>query len=266
MTSKIRQVYLVGRRGPLQAAFTIKELREMLKLPNCYTKWSAEDFTDVPSMINSLARPKKRITELMLSSLKNNDDVNKERCFIPKFFRSPLQFHGDKKVSKVTLGVNILQGDDLLGKSAVLTDKTEVLDCDLAVRSIGYKSTKVDESIPFDARAGIVKNDTGRVENGLYTAGWLATGPTGVILSTMSNSFEIANNICKDFKDSTILNESKPGFERIRQIIQQNNMQFVSWNGWEKIDKYEQEMGQKVGKPREKILSIEKMLEIGGEY
>lgn len=268
MSSKIREVYLVGRRGPLQAAFTIKELREMLKLQDCHTKWNAEDFIDIPNIVQQLTRPKKRIVELMLSSLNACPAHKASKYFIPKFLRTPLKFSGSGKVSTVTLGANTLIGNDLLAKSTQLTDQTEEIQCNLAVRSIGYKSIKVDEDIPFDSCKGVVVHNAGKVDNGLYTAGWLATGPTGVILTTMGNSFEIANNMSSELLDNTrmnnLLTEDKPGYNRLKELIREKNLTFVTWQGWQKIDAYEQEEGKKVGKPREKIISIEKMLDIGG--
>lgn len=270
MSSKIREVYLVGRRGPLQAAFTIKELREILKLPDCQTKWNTEDFIDIPNIVGQLARPKKRIVELMLSSLNtcSPENASSSKYFIPKFLRTPLNFNGSGKVSTVTLGTNTLIGDYLLAKSARLMDQTEEIQCDLAVRSIGYKSIKVDEQIPFDSRKGVVVHNAGKVDDGLYTAGWLATGPTGVILTTMSNSFEIANNMTTALLDNTqinnLLTQERPGYNRLKELIKENNFTVVTWQGWQKIDAYEQEQGKKVGKPREKIITVDKMLNIGG--
>lgn len=262
MTSKIRKVYVVGRRGPLQAAFTIKELREMLKIPDCQTIWSPNDFKGVEEIVPKLARPRKRITELMLTSLKQTP-VEKKNSFIPKFFRSPLQFDGTERVSKVTLGINRLEGDDINKATAVLTNEKEQLECDLAIRSIGYKSIKTDSDLPFDDNKGVVVNQQGKVNNGLYTAGWLATGPTGVILTTMSNSFEIASRICAEIKNLPIA--SKPGYENLYKLLKEANVPVVTWEGWEKIDKYEEELGKASGKPREKVVSIKKMLEIGAK-
>lgn len=96
------------------------------------------------------------------------------------------------------------------------------------------------------------------VEQGLYTSGWLATGPTGVILTTMNNSFGVADVICKDIQSGALKSYSgKPG-------LNLKNSRVVSWQGWEKINKYEVEEGKKLNKPREKIVNIIKMLEIAG--
>lgn len=96
-----------------------------------------------------------------------------------------------------------------------------------------------------------------KYENGLYVTGWLATGPTGVIITTMNNSFSVGDNICKDFQMNKInIHTSKSGLD----VNQYTNV--VTWNDWLKIDKSEILNGAKCGKPREKIIDIYKMLEI----
>lgn len=84
----------------------------------------------------------------------------------------------------------------------------------------------------------------------------------GVILSTMSNSFGVAEQIVEDIEKDNILNTSKPGFTKVKAILEQKNVQVVEWKDWEKIDKYEVSQGEKVGKPREKVVDVKKMLEI----
>ncbi|CAG9766700.1 unnamed protein product [Ceutorhynchus assimilis] len=262
--SKIKKIVLIGRRGPLQAAFTIKELREMLKLKNCLTLWKNEDFETIETpIVEKLARPKKRITELMLKSVQEQKIINNEaKIFNPVFLRSPLEILGDNQVEKIVLGVNKLTGNDLLTQTATLTDQIETLDCDLVISSIGYKSIQADPNIPFDLNKGIIKNTKGKIDAGLYTSGWLGTGPVGVILSTMSNAFAVTEQIIEDIPKDNLLKNPKPGFEGARKILDQKNVQLVTWKDWAKIDKYEISLGEKAGKPREKIVDIEQMLKI----
>ncbi|KAK5650849.1 hypothetical protein RI129_001878 [Pyrocoelia pectoralis] len=257
--SKIKEVHLIGRRGPLQAACTIKELREMLKLPNCGTIWNHKDFRGISEIIPNLARPRKRITELMLKSL--NDQLKSEgKVFKPAFFKSPIEVLGKSRVEKIVLGINELYGDNILDQSPRLTSINEHLNCDLVVTSIGYKSVQVDPGIPFDFKTGKVQNNGGKIKKGIYATGWLATGPTGVILTTMSNAFGTAEMICHDLEQEEF--SSKEGFEAINKCLEKQNKRYVTWDGWKRIDVFEQEQGKKVGKPREKVLHLEKMLEI----
>lgn len=265
----IRNVHMVGRRGPLQAAFTIKELREMLNLPNVATIWRKRDFTSIDeSTISKLPRPKKRITELMLKHVSTSiDSSSGKKQFSPIFFRGPKKVENlgvdDKRLH---LTVNRLSDSE----AAIPTDETETLSTNIILRSIGYKSvnvTKNDDLLSFDASKGMVPNIQGRVlrtnnteenkyERGLYVSGWLGTGPTGVILTTMNNSFLVAKNLCQDIQMESIDCTQKPGLD----IAKFNAA--ITWQDWLKIDKYETELGASSGKPREKILQTSKMLEI----
>lgn len=267
--SKVKEVYLVGRRGPLQVAFTIKELREQLKLKNCRTVWREQDFHNVKDVVPKLARPRKRLTELMLKSLDEKHTLDKNadaNYFLPIFCRSPNKFliNNDKQVTGIELTCNKLVGEGIEDQKAFATDEKEILNCNLVFRSIGYKSIKADNDLAF--RNGVVINNKGVVEDGskdlakLYVAGWLGTGPVGVILHTMGNAFQVAKLMCDDL--NRVNAKLKGGFEEIRKVISDNNINFVDWEGWEKIDKYEIEHGKSRGKPREKICSVDKMIEV----
>lgn len=256
--SKIKKVSLVGRRGPLQAAFTIAELREMLKLTGVDTVWKSTDFKGVAEQIDSLPRPRKRLTELMV---KHINEPRKKDCkiFNPIFFRSPIKINGNDRVDSVDFSVN-----QLLNDKAVMTDDVENINAQLVCKSIGYKSISVDNSLNFDAKQGRVINKCGRVlkhnsdeiDNGLYVAGWLGTGPSGVILTTMNNAFSVAQTVIDDIKSETIKCDfNKPG-------IDVKHYQTVTWKDWLKIDKKEIENGKKMNKPREKIVTIEEMMNV----
>lgn len=269
--SKLKELYLVGRRGPLQVAFTIKELREQLKLKNCKTIWRGTDFNGVSDVVASLARPRKRLTELMLKSYNESKDTAispNDKLLKPIFFRSPTKFltNQDKKLTGVELICNKLVGDNMETLKCVPTNEKEILQCGLAFRSIGYRSVKADEGLVF--ANGLVANDRGCVKDDspkdmgkLYVAGWLGTGPIGVILHTMGNAFQVAKSICEDLKKID-LSIRKDGFKEAKSIIALNNNNVINWEQWEKIDKYEIRQGQKVGKPREKVCDIDKMIEI----
>lgn len=269
--SKIKDLYLVGRRGPLHVAFTIKELREQIKLKNCATVWREEDFIGVSDAVNSLQRPRKRLTELMLSSLGETEQKlrgDNHTYFRPIFYRSPQKFliNDQRLLTGIELTCNKIIGDKIEEQKCVPTESKEILNCNLAFRSIGYKSINVDDDLHFSN--GVVVNDKGRVIDNedsdkakVYVAGWLGTGPVGVILHTMNNAFQVAKIICEDLQKNK-QKPSKGGFEELRKEILDKASPVVTWDGWEKIDKFETEQGKKIGKPREKLTSIEKMIEI----
>ncbi|XP_023946325.2 NADPH:adrenodoxin oxidoreductase, mitochondrial isoform X2 [Bicyclus anynana] len=253
--SKIKELYLVGRRGPLNVAFTIKELREQINLKSNVVVWRKDDFVGVADVVSNLARPRKRLTELMLKTL--NDSLNDQladkaqKFFKPIFFRSPRKFLVDdqKNLIGIELVCNQLIGDKIEEQKCLPTNDSEILNCSLAFRSIGYRSIKVDSDLNFSN--GLVINERGRVldsGNGdsakLYVAGWLGTGPVGVILHTMSNAFQVAKFICEDLQKH---NEglSKGGFEELKKNMLKNNKPIIDWQGWIKIDHFEIEQGKK---------------------
>lgn len=153
--SKVEKVYLIGRRGPLQAAFTIKELREMTKLPGVNIRWRGEDFIGINEELPNLPRPRKRLTELMLSNLSQQQYEQGKKSFIPIFLRSPQYIDGSNNL--------VLSINNLVGNSAVATSATEMLETDLIMRSIGYKSVCLDKDLNFDEKQGFVNNVGGRL-------------------------------------------------------------------------------------------------------
>lgn len=265
--SKVRELYLIGRRGPLQVAFTIKELREQLKLKNCRTVWRESDLKGVEDVIPSLQRPRKRLTELMVKSFKESKNTSsEERIFKPVFFRSPSKFTVDEQrnLTGIELVCNKLIGDKFEEQKCIPTEEKEIIKCGLAFRSIGYKSVKADDELIF--ANGSLANDRGCVDDSkdlakLYVAGWLGTGPVGVILHTMGNSFQVAKTVCEDLK-TIDLTKQRTGFHEVSKVINQVNSSIITWAHWEKIDKYEVEQGKAKGKPREKLCDVHKMIEI----
>ncbi|XP_055310038.1 NADPH:adrenodoxin oxidoreductase, mitochondrial [Sitodiplosis mosellana] len=274
----IRNVHLVGRRGPLQAAFTIKELREMLNLSNVSTVWRKTDFIGIDDQtVTKLPRPKKRITELMLKNVHASPTnlASTTKQFSPIFFRSPKHVENAGREKRLVLTANRLSDTE----AVIPTNDIETLDTNLILRSIGYRSVNVthsDDLLNFDTGKGLVCNNQGRVlksidrnsvasssgndddkyERGLYVSGWLGTGPTGVILTTMNNSFLVAKNICEDIQSERIDCSPKPGLDTTKYSAA------ISWKDWIKIDKYETELGASSGKPREKLLHTSEMLKI----
>ncbi len=183
--SRVKNVYVVGRRGPLHVSFTIKELREMVNLAGCRPVFDPSDFDGVKEAVSRLKRPRKRLTELLAKTAldeptKKQTDVwgNAEKSWQLKLLRTPLEVlpspSDSTRCGGLKVGINKLVGDELSESQEIsATGESEVLDCGLVLRSIGYQSVKVDEGIPFDEARGVVPNVDGRVEPGLYCAGWL---------------------------------------------------------------------------------------------
>ncbi|KAE8576832.1 hypothetical protein XENTR_v10004337 [Xenopus tropicalis] len=272
--SRIRRVWMVGRRGPLQVAFTIKELREMINLPETRPKLDPADYVGLEKASKDLPRPRKRLTELLVKAALEKPGqkvaanwAQAEREWGLRFLRSPLAVlpsEDGKRAARIRLSVTRLEGS---GETAVAvpTGQVENISCGLIFSSIGYKSVSISSTVPFLPQQGVIPNSMGRVEGipGLYCSGWVKRGPTGVITTTMTDSFDTAQAILEDVQLGALnWSEPRPGSVAIRELLHLRGIQPVSFSDWEKIDEAETAKGLAVGKPREKILDTEEMLQL----
>ncbi|XP_014328219.1 NADPH:adrenodoxin oxidoreductase, mitochondrial [Xiphophorus maculatus] len=270
--SRVRKVLIVGRRGPMQVACTIKELREMVNLPGTRPEMVTADFEGVSEALKDVPRPRKRLTELLLKmaldapgdkELERRRNAAKVWGFL--FYRSPTEILADPGCSRtagIRLAVNRLEGSGDAAR-AVLTGEVEDVSCGLVISSIGYKSLPIDPAVPFDSRRAVVPNSVGRVHQaaGLYCSGWLKTGPTGVIATTMNNSFDTARSLLEDMDSGALdVSAAKPGSQAVSSLLEERGVKPVTFSDWEKIDSLETRRGEARGKPREKLLSVEEML------
>ncbi|XP_060107913.1 NADPH:adrenodoxin oxidoreductase, mitochondrial isoform X2 [Heteronotia binoei] len=274
--SKVKRVCLVGRRGPLQVAFTIKELREIINLPSARPFLDPADFKGLGDAAKDVPRPRRRLTELMAKTAleEPGEEVaghwaSASREWSLKFLRSPLEVlpaTDGKRARGIRMAVTRLKGSGETAK-AVPTGEVEDLLCGLILSSIGYRSLSIDPAVPFDCKQGIIPNNLGRVLGapGLYCSGWVKRGPVGVILTTMNDSFDTAQSVLEDLRSGTLdVPKAKEGSELVRSILRSRGIHPVSFSDWEKIDAAEVARGKLAGKPREKIVDPREMLELIG--
>lgn len=292
--NRVRSVRVVGRRGPMQAAFTIKEARELMNLPD--VAFGPLDPSLIPSDLKSLPRQRKRLTEVLLKGSKASSS-SAPKSWSLDFCLSPTEFHPDpldaSSVGSTTFEKMSLSPDPFGPQtSATGTGETTSLSSPLVFRSIGYKSVGLPEFEPlgvaFDDRRGVIGNDIvgGRVLRrdspqgsqqglfpGLYCAGWVKRGPTGVIASTMEDAFGTADAIARDWKegrgflgDAGVVEGRGPECDGWKGVESETGRDVsnavVDWEGWLAIDKAERDMGQLKGKLREKFTTTEDMLKV----
>ncbi|KAJ4228813.1 NADPH-adrenodoxin reductase [Fusarium solani] len=289
--SRVRRVHVVGRRGPMQAAFTIKEVRELMKLDQ--VGFLPFNRSLVPEDLKTLPRASKRLMEVLVKgSPTPAESASKvwslDSCLSPRHFLGNQD--APSKVASTEFDVTEL-ADPFDPKSSVkATGQTTFLPSDVVFRSVGYKSVALpgfeDIGIQFDERRGVVDNDgLGRVTRmvsdthaegirnqrvpGLYCAGWVKRGPTGVIASTMQDAFITGEAIAEDWlSGGQFMNASDEtsvcGWDGLRQEIGPSASQAVAWDDWRRIDQAERERGQKNGKEREKFTNTADMLAVLG--
>lgn len=279
--NSIENVSIVARRGLLNAAFTIKELRELTKLDPksiaCRIDLNHFNEINIDQIITKLSRPRRRLTEFLqkiAQSNSNGQDIKKTIEF--KFLLKPVEILLDEKTNSVR-GVKFRRckyqnmnevnkfdtEEDLNSIRLTETDEFVIEPADLVVRSIGYKNVSLDDVIPFDKKLGVVSNDKGRVIglDGLYCTGWIKRGPRGVIVDTTTDAYETAHQLCHDLALKQV-DSSRPGSSEILNVLARRNVRVVDKQGWARIDAEEVRRGQLVGKPREKINKVEEMLRV----
>ncbi|CAN8320289.1 unnamed protein product [Cochlearia groenlandica] len=277
--SSIRKVYLIGRRGPVQAALTTKELREVLGIKKLHIQIKEADLSITPADEEEMksSRARKKIYELLskaaaaASGTSEADPDQRELHFV--FFRQPSQFlESDERkghVYSVNLEKTILESVGSGKQIAFGTGEFEDINCSLVLKAIGYKSVPVN-GLPFDHKKGVVPNVRGRVvshttgdkpetEPGLYVCGWLKRGPVGIIGTNLYCAEETVASVSKDIEEG-VCKSAKEGSKGLMQLLEKRNVKKIDFSGWEKIDAKEKQMGSESNKPRDKLVSWDDLL------
>jgi len=277
----------------MQAAFTIKEVRELMKLRD--VAFHPVNRPLIPEDLKSLPRATRRLMEVLVKGTPDADAENSPKSWSLDSCLSPKHFLGHEDgpghVASTEFDVTrLVDPFDPMSRSEA-SGETLVLPSDIVFRSVGYRSVSLpgfaEAGIQFDERRGIVHNDGfGRVTRllsddaaedvgskqvpGLYCAGWLKRGPTGVIASTMQDAFTTGEAIAQDwlsgspFLGSSSQSSPADGWDGVKQELGGQARQAVSWGQWRKIDEAERRRGQAQGKEREKFTSTGEMLAVLG--
>lgn len=263
--SRVREVYVIGRRGPAQAKFTTKELRELASLTGVTATIEPAQLRLSPVCETELAHPiasnaKKNID--VFGSIAANVPASDKRRIHFQFLASPIEIRGKDRVEGLTLIRNRLSGE-AFSQQAIATGDPFELNCGLVFRSIGYRGEPI-AGLPFDAVKGVLPNHRGRVGQngtplgGIYVTGWLKRGPSGIIGTNRADSIETVESILEDLGKATLC--EAPGMAAIETTISGLRKKVVGLSEWRAIDAAEIERGAARGKPREKFTRIEEML------
>jgi ferredoxin--NADP+ reductase len=261
--SRVKEVHLVGRRGPAQTAFTPPEIQEFGDLEDCEPIVNPEDLvlneTSEKELADAKFREKKRNFETLLE-FSRRKSAGKAKKFIVHFFRSPIELIGDGKVEKIILEKNALQGEPGRQKARGTGQTVEVRG-GLFFRSVGYRGIPID-GVPFRDDWGVFPNQDGRIDGapGFYAVGWIKRGPSGVIGTNKPDSIATVKALLADVPGLAPC--PKPDTAAVREILKRKGVRAVSFADWERIDATEVENGKSAGKPREKFVTAEQMLSV----
>ena len=261
----VREIVVVGRRGPVQAAWTPVEVGELGDLGGADILVDpAELELDPASEVELEAAPQtvKRNVE-HLRSYAARAPEGRPRAIRLRFLRSPVAILGEEKVEAIELVRN-----ELVDGRAVATDDREVIECGIVFRSVGYRGIPLP-GVPFDEGSCTVPNDGGRVRDatgaavpGAYCAGWIKRGPTGVIGTNKKDATETVELLLEDARGGR-LGRGEPA-AAMDEVLEERGVAVVTQTGWQTIDTAERAAGELQGRPRVKLAEWDALLDAAG--
>ena len=249
-SAPLTDVYMVGRRGPNEAKYTNVELREMGHLENCVPQIDAAQLPE--SVEGEMSDRDRRLAKKNLATVRefvdrNADEKPKRVHFV--YYAQPVEILGDDRVT----GVRFERTEVRDGRAVGLGEFFEI-SCGLVIAAIGYISRPVADT-PFDERGGIVENDDGRVDTGLYAVGWIKRGPSGVIGTNKPDGKLAAEQIFTDHGAGG----RKSGRAALEALLAERGVRAVNLSEWQTIEAAEIANARE-GAPRKKFVSVAEML------
>jgi ferredoxin/flavodoxin---NADP+ reductase len=265
--SAIREIVMLGRRGPAQAAFTPPELKELGELGGADVVVDPAELELDPASAAALEadRARTRRNVDILREFASHEPTGKPKTLRLRFLVSPVAILGEGRVEAIEVVHNELRlGEDGEIRAAP-TERTEVIPCGIVFRSVGYRGVQLP-GLPFHESRGVIPNvegrvvgDEGEVVPGIYCAGWIKRGPSGVIGTNRKDAFETCDRLLEDARAGLLGRDAEtPSLEA---LLLDRGVQFVEYAGWEAIDEHERGRGEPHGRPRVKLATWDELLE-----
>jgi ferredoxin--NADP+ reductase len=263
--SRIKEICVIGRRGPAQAKFTSVELKELGQVPDCTAVVDPADLQLNAACLAELAdkgNDEGRKNVELFKSFAVAPAGSSRKVLRFRFCEMPVRIRGDTRVEALVLARSRLEGAPF-AQVALPSDDHVDLPCGLIFRSVGYKGLPLG-GLEFDDRTGIVRNQKGRcliggaTLPGAYVTGWIKRGPTGLIGTNRADSIETVDSILADLPHMD--QGPRPGIAAIASKLRLRTVCTVDYPAWQAIDAAERERGRPKGKPREKFTRISDML------
>jgi len=266
VNSGIKEILMLGRRGPAQAAFTPPELAELGELAGADVVVDPAELELDPASEAALEadRATARRNYDYLVEYANRAPEGKPRSLKLRFKASPVAIMGEGKVEAIEVVRNELVAGDDGQIRAVATDELETIPCGIVFRSVGYRGVPLP-GLPFHESRGIIPNEGGRVVGddgeavpGVYVAGWIKRGPSGVIGTNRKDATETVELLLDDARMGLLArDQDAPSLE---SLLIERGVEFIEYAGWEAIHAHETALGEPHGKPRVKLVTWDELL------
>jgi ferredoxin--NADP+ reductase len=270
--SGVREVVVLGRRGPAQAAFTNPELLELGEMTGADVIVDRQDCELDPLSAESIEGEGHLTARKNVEILRDYSAeplTGSDRRIVLRFLVSPVEIIGDGKVEAIKIVRNELRRDEDGSLRPRPTEQTEVIPCGLVFRSIGYRGVPLP-GVPFDERRCVIPNEGGRVLQdgapvpGEYAVGWIKRGPTGIIGTNKKDAQETVDLLFEDLDAGRMPEPEDPDRDSLEELLDDRAPEHVTYAGWEAIDQREKEAGEPQGRPRVKLCTFEELLEAAG--
>ncbi len=263
----VQEVLLVGRRGPLQSAFTTLELRELGELEGVDVVVDPAELEGISDDDAAAAGKIAKANIKVLRDYAGRGPRPGHRRIVLRFFTSPIEIKGDGKVDSIVLGRNELISEASGRMVAKDTGAREELPVQLVVRSVGYRGVPTP-GLPFDEKGGTIPNTAGRVAGSRneYVVGWIKCGPTGVIGTNKKDSQETVDTLLNDLagaQDSGLTDRDSDHADKLAEWLTSRQPKLVTAAHWQAIDRFEREAGERHGRPRAKLANLTGLLRVG---
>jgi len=242
--SPIADIYVVGRRGPVDAKFTIGELREMGELEQAV---ALVDGAQLPDNLDDLSEEERRAKARNIEALRawvGNTPEGKPKRVHFLFYAAPVEILGGSAVEGVRFERTRVEDGRAVG-----TGEFFDIACGFVAPAIGYRSPVI-AGAPFDVRNGLYVNENGRIGPGLYAVGWCMRGPTGVVGTNRADGKLVADHIAKDLPAG-----GKPGRDALVPLLAKRQASIVDYDDWLKLEA-EEKARARPGSPRRKFVEI----------
>ncbi len=266
--SRVREIHVVGRRGPAQAKFTAVELKELMTVQNCQIVIEPSELQLDAVSGQEITMPEgahARANLDVLNKMVESTCESARKTIFFHFLLSPVEFCGDDHLTHIRFERNRLEGSPFRTTAVGMGQHVEI-SCGLLLKSVGYRGVPID-GVPFNPSRGVIPTEKGLVVSaegtpcdGLYACGWIKRGPHGVIGTNKPDAAETVRTIleslprlapCPERSDASLL-----------ELLTQRGIRVVSFDDWKRIDAAEIDRGKAVGKPREKFTRVADMLAV----